>query len=286
MKIAIVVPGGVDRGGVERVIPALLALIGRVARIHETHVFALAQEPRPGRWLLRGAVVHNTGRPATGPRTVTSILREHGRGAFDVVHAFWIVPAGMAAAFAAGTIRRPFLLHAAGGELVDLPAIRYGGSRSVRGRIFVKRVLRSAHRVTAASGPMMAALARLGITAERVPLGVALDEWPPAAPRRRDPGRPARLVHVASLNAVKDQTTLILAVARLAAGGANVALDIVGGDTTGGALRALAEREGVAGRIRFHGFLTHARTREVVVAADLFLLSSRHDAGPVAVLEA
>ncbi|HEU4559853.1 MAG TPA: hypothetical protein VFS20_18520, partial [Longimicrobium sp.] len=61
MKVALVVPGGVDRSGTHRVIPVLLWLIERVARVHELHVFALRQEPRPATWELLGARVHNAG---------------------------------------------------------------------------------------------------------------------------------------------------------------------------------------------------------------------------------
>lgn len=286
MKVAIVVPGGVDRSGTERVIPALLSLIARIAAVHEVHVFALSQEPRPGRWQLRGATVHNAGMPAATIRTVIAILREHRRGAFDVIHAFWVVPAGVAAATAARLIRRPLRIHVAGGELAALPGIRYGGSRTARGRALVSAVLRSADGVTAASAPICGVLARWGIRAERLPLGVALDEWPPAPPVPRDPALPAKLVHVAHINAVKDQTTLIRAAAILARDGFDFTLDLVGGDTTGGEIHRLAAREGVAGRIRFHGFLRHDATRDVLAGAHLFLLSSLHEAGPVAVLEA
>ena len=48
--LALVLPGGVDRSGEVRVIPAFLALIERLARSHELHVFALRQEARPGSW--------------------------------------------------------------------------------------------------------------------------------------------------------------------------------------------------------------------------------------------
>ena len=65
MKIAMLVPGGVDRSGELRVIPAFVALIERLARDHELHVFALHQEARPARWMLRGAHVHNAGFEAT-----------------------------------------------------------------------------------------------------------------------------------------------------------------------------------------------------------------------------
>ena len=67
MKIAIVLPGGVDRSGEVRVIPAFLALIERLARRHEIHVFALRQESRPGTWQLAGAG------PKTGKNSASMI---------------------------------------------------------------------------------------------------------------------------------------------------------------------------------------------------------------------
>ena len=51
VKIAILTPGGVDRDGRTKVIPVLLSLIERLVRQgDEVHVFALRQEPEPGRW--------------------------------------------------------------------------------------------------------------------------------------------------------------------------------------------------------------------------------------------
>ena len=61
MKLALVTPGGVDESGTTRVIPAFLWLIERLARNHDVHVFAIAQEPRPRDWTLLGARVHNVG---------------------------------------------------------------------------------------------------------------------------------------------------------------------------------------------------------------------------------
>jgi glycosyltransferase involved in cell wall biosynthesis len=285
VKVGFVVPGGVDRSGTERVIPALLWLIERVARVHETHVFATSQGQRPGRWTLRGATIHDAGGRGQVRRTVLAIVREHGRGGLHVLHAFWAVPPGLAAVLAAQVIRRPVLLHVAGGETANLPRIGYGGSRTARGRWLLRRVLHAADAVTAASAPMVEALADYGIEAERVPLGVALDEWPASPPRPRVPGATARLVHVGSINAVKDQAWLLAAAAGLARE-VPFTLDIIGGDTTGGAIKRLADRLGVADRCTFHGWLPHAAVRPLVERADVMVMASQHEAGPLAVLEA
>ena len=85
MKLALVVPGGVDRSGEFRVIPALLALIGRLARAHDVHVFALHQEAAADRWELAGATVHNIGDGWTRLRAIAAIRAEHRRAPFDLV---------------------------------------------------------------------------------------------------------------------------------------------------------------------------------------------------------
>jgi len=62
MRIGLVVTGGVDRSGRERVVPSLLWLIERLARRHEVHVFALHYYRDPCTYPLLGATVHDVGR--------------------------------------------------------------------------------------------------------------------------------------------------------------------------------------------------------------------------------
>jgi glycosyltransferase involved in cell wall biosynthesis len=119
-----------------------------------------------------------------------------------------------------------------------------------------------------------------------VPLGVALERWPVVAPRVRLAGATARLVHVADLNPVKDQTTLVEATRRLAERGVDFRLDIAGRDTLRGAVESLARQSGVGDRVRFHGYLPHERLHALVSEGDLLWVSSQHEAGPVVMLEA
>ena len=142
MKIALVVPGGVDRSGTKRVIPCLLWLIERlVAAGDDVHVFALNQEPERGEWPLLGATVHNAGSSWPRLRTVAAMLREHRKGSFDVVHAFWAGAPGQAAAVFAANARLPFAVTLPGGDLAALPDIGYGAALRWRGRAGVRLVL-------------------------------------------------------------------------------------------------------------------------------------------------
>jgi glycosyltransferase involved in cell wall biosynthesis len=96
----------------------------------------------------------------------------------------------------------------------------------------------------------------------------------------------ARLVHVADLNAVKDQATLLEAAGRLGERGVAFQLDIAGRDTLSGAVQARAQKMGLGDRVRFHARLSHDRLHPLVAESDVFWLSSRHEAGPLVVLEA
>jgi glycosyltransferase involved in cell wall biosynthesis len=286
VRIGLVVPGGVDSSGEQRVIPALLALLRRLVVQHQVCVFALRQQDRPGSWDLLGARVINIGAGRTHWRALQAIAAEHHRARFDVVHAIWAGGPGLVAVAAGRWLGIPSIVHLAGGELVALPDIAYGGGLTRRARLRERIVLRRATRVTAASTPMIGALAELGVWAERVPLGVDLSQWPPREPRQRVPGETARLIHVASLNPVKDQPTLLRALARMREEGLGFTMEVIGEDTLGGAVHALASQLQLTDRVKFRGFLPQRELRDRVAAADLMLMSSRHEAGPVAMLEA
>jgi glycosyltransferase involved in cell wall biosynthesis len=286
MRIALVVPGGVDRSGEQRVIPALLALIERLSAQNEVHVFVLEQEPETCSWNLAGARIHNIGSRRTRLQAVLAIGALHRRSPLDVVQAIWSGACGEVAVAAGRLFGIVSTVHVAGGELVALRDIGYGGRLNWRGRLREALVLRAASAVTAASSAMIQSLAALGVAAQRLPLGVDLMSWPPRDPARRDSARPARLIQVASLNRVKDQSTLLRALACLRQSDVSFEMDVVGVDTLQGEMQALAARLGLSQQVRFLGFLTQRQLRPIMDAADLMVITSRHEAGPLALLEA
>jgi glycosyltransferase involved in cell wall biosynthesis len=85
---------------------------------------------------------------------------------------------------------------------------------------------------------------------------------------------------------VKDQPTLLHALAALAKSGLRFGVDVVGDDTLNGEIQALVSQLGLSEIIRFHGFLRQRQLRPLLEAADLMVHSSRHEAGPLVVLEA
>lgn len=287
MKVALVVPGGVDRSGTERVIPVLLWLIERLVRAgDEVHVFVLDQEPSPARWQLLGATIHNAGRSPRRLRSLSSLLREDRRGRFDVVHAFWAGAPGQVAAAFGAIARVPFVVTLPGGDLASIPEIGYGAQLTRRGRLATRLVLSRASAIIAPSEWLADQARAQGWQPIVCPFGVALDRWPPASPRKRQPGQPLRLIHVASLNRVKDPFTLLDAMRRLADERVDFTLDIIGSDTLGGAVQRHCHALGLDSRVKFCAFMPNFELRQQFDAADLLVMSSLHEAAPIALLEA
>jgi glycosyltransferase involved in cell wall biosynthesis len=286
MRVAMIVPGGVDRSGEHRVIPCLLWLIERLARTNELHVFALRQERRRSTYPLLGATVHNVGARFAPARAVLSVLAEHRRRPFDILHAFWAVHPGVVAAIVGRLVRRPVVVHVTGGDLAAIRDIRYGLCARLYGPALLRFATRGAARVTVPSEFMCSKALARGIAAERIPVGVATDKWPPREPRQREAGEQARLLHVADLNPVKDQITLLRAMACLRRAGVDFHLDVVGVDTLGGRIQRLAEEYGLTGCVTFHGFLPHSQLQPLVGRAHVLVVSSRHEADPIVVMEA
>jgi len=286
VKLALVTPGGVDESGTERVIPAFLWLIERLAHRHDVHVFTLAQEPHPREWTLLGARVHNVG--TVGARRLRfqrAFAREHRVAPFDLVHALFggsamhALPAGVRFGI-------PVVTHLAGGELVCLADIGYGDRCIARGRLQTRAIAALSSDISVGTAYMQRLATTLGISSRIVPLGVALDRWPRREPRTRPPARPARLLNVSDVRPVKDHRTLLEAAALLRARGLSFELHLAGYDTTGGATQRTDAARAVADVTHWHGLLRREALHALMCESDLLLHTSRHEAGPLVVLEA
>ncbi len=285
MKLAILLHGGVDRTGEQRVIHGFLWLIERLVGNHEVHVFSFNQEPEPGEWNLLGAHVHNVGNVRGWRRRLfKSFATEHHRAPFDLIHAIFSWGAIYGALLGARH-RIPVLYHAEGGDLVGLTDIGYGARCTRRGRIAQRAAVRGATRVSVPSVYMQRLAADLGIDAEVVSIGIALDKWPPSPPRPRDSAQPARLLHVGDLRPVKGQDVLLSA-AKLLNEDVDFVLDIVGLDTMNGALQRSSQVMSLGDKVRFHGHLERSALRALMLSADVLVVSSRHESGPLVLLEA
>ena len=291
MRIALVVPGGVGPDGVQAVIPALLSLVERLAVRHEVLVIATEQRAEPSAYELRGARVVALGSGGGGPlrrlRLTRRALAAIGTFRPDLVHAMWLGLGSTIAVLAGWRLGVPVVVSIGGGELVDLPRIRYGGARSWRGRLHNRLALQRAAAVTAGSRAALAPLAGRRLDARWIPLGVErLAEADVAIPTRAA-GDALRLLVVASVNRVKGPDIVLGALLRANTRlDGRVRLDWIGEDTLRGSSATLASALGLASVATFRGFRPHDQVLAAWSRTDIAVQGSHHESQGVAVLEA
>jgi glycosyltransferase involved in cell wall biosynthesis len=296
MKVALLVPGfSADAG--DWCIPALRHLVARLSRYAEVHVFALRYPHNRSQYELFGASVTALGGGNGGggrsallwKRTAKAMLSEHRRSPFDVVHAFWASEPGFVAALFGRALGVPTVISIAGGELAGLRDIGYGGLLRRLERVKIRIALGLATAITGGSALAVASANRFmgrrsTVVAQRVPLGVDLAMF--SSTVRPQGEHVARIVHVASLSRVKDQVTLLSAAAALQDRGYLFRLEMVGAGPLEEELRALAGCLGIADSMRWRGSIAHDQMPNQYRAADVFALTSRHEAQGMAALEA
>src|SRR3954470_1893720 len=289
MRTALIVTGGVDASARDRVVPALLWLIERLARRHDLHVFALHYHRKPRSYPLLGATVHDLGRvdgpPGFRRMRVTARLRRAiaAHGTFDLLHAYWGMP-GIAATRVGRDLGIPVIVTLDSGELVAIDHIGYGLQRRWIDRRMIAGMLQHAARVTVCTHYLASMPALGGRGVDVIPIGVDSALFPIAV---RAEGPPWRLLRVASLNAVKDYPMLLRAMASIVRDLPDTHLDIVGEDTLNGAVQGQCRALGLDRHVTFHGVQpTDALGQQFYGRAHVHLVSSRHEAASVAMLEA
>lgn len=150
-------------------------------------------------------------------------------------------------------------------------------------------LLASADAVTTVSRDLAAAAARLaGIDPESVhvvPNGVDCAFWTPAGAPPAEDAAPT-FVSVGRLAPVKGLDLLIAAFAEVRARFPRARLEIIGGGEEEERLRALARQRGVADAVAFTGPLPPPAVRDRLRRAFAFVLPSRSEGMPLALIEA
>jgi L-malate glycosyltransferase len=142
---------------------------------------------------------------------------------------------------------------------------------------------RLAHAVVANSGAARLQLAREGVPAAKlhvIPNGLALDRFTPIAERAAI----RRVVMVANLRAEKGHDTLLAAAPRILERHPDASFTFVGEGPRRSALETLTRALGLGGRVQFLG--ERRDVGAVLAGHDLFVLPSRSEAFPNALIEA
>jgi glycosyltransferase involved in cell wall biosynthesis len=258
----------------------------------------------PGRGLARGAVpaqeqrhglaVHHPrflAMPKLGMLTNPALLYRAARQAlrpllasgldFDLIDGHYLYPDGVAAVWLARELGKPVVLTARGSDTSQLPDYRVPGK-------LIRAAIAQADALIAVSADLKDGLVRLGAAPEKVTVlrnGVDLQGFRPVADR--DAARAAldlsgpTLLSVGHLIERKRNHLTITALAELP----DHTLLLVGDGPEKPMLQALAERLGVAGRVRFLGLKPHRELPTYYTAADLMVLASSREGWANVLLE-
>jgi len=292
MRIALITPGfGGDEH--DEALPWLRHFVRELARRHEVVVFSLRYPHRRGRYQAWGATVYAFGGALAGGwrrlpllvRAALAIRQEHQRRPFDRLQGLWADEPGFLAVTLGRHLGVPAMVSVLGGELVGFPDLGYGGQLSRLNRLLVGQALRRADVVTVGSRGLAARVQERGRVPRLWPLGVPTTLFNPAGEAMALTGAP-RLLQVAALTPVKDQATLLQAVALLIPSFPGLHLHLVGDGPLLPSLRAQAAALGLAGRVHCHGAVAHERLPSFYRGADLLVISSRFESQSLVALEA
>lgn len=292
MRIALVVPG-FSRDAGEWAIPVLQELAFALSSRHEVEVFSLRYPPA-GRyqvgplpvWASGGGRRFGLASLAVVAGTVRGIARRHRHHPFDIIHAFWADEPGLAAALAGRVLGLPSLATLAGGELVYLAEADYGSYGSAPRRILTRLSLAMVKGITTASDYQAALAVERGVPPEkltRVNLGVNTHRFQPGS--SADPNRPV-LLQAASLVPVKNQALLLEVLGLVSQTLPEVRLLLAGDGPLRGRLALQARAQGLDGRVVWLGRRGYPEMPGVYHQAHLYVHTSRHESGPMAVVEA
>jgi glycosyltransferase involved in cell wall biosynthesis len=290
MNIGILLPGfSSDQN--DWAIPVQLNLVPEMARHDDVRVLALRYPHRRDRYSVYGAEVHSlgvgqvrgVGRMALWWEAIHILRRLHREKPFDVLHAMWADETGLVAAWAGRWLGVPVVVSVAGGELVGFDAIGYGLQRGAFSRWTVGQALMSADAVVVACSYAKNLITQAGYAIpyskiHTITLGVDINIFCPGT----ESPISNRLIHVGSLVGVKDQATLLRALAKLG----DATLDILGTGPEQANLELLASRLGIRERLNFIGAVHHLDLPQYYRRAALNVLTSRHEGLGMVTLEA
>lgn len=287
-RIAIIIPGGVGVGRFSQGIPILENFLERLAKNYEVTVFPLGRVDKgyvPKGFKLK-PIADDYSRPLIIRLIKTSflIIVSHFQNKFAVFHGVWTFPSGFLAVLFGKLFRKKSIVSLQGGGIARIKEINYGGRMRKSIERCILWSLRQTDVITAESDFQRRLIPNIAIQkkAKVIPYGVDLRLFK-YRPKKIAPTY--QFIHVANLNPVKDQITLLKCF-KVLSEQIDCRLTIIGPDYLNGKLQRFARQEGIADKVSFLGFIQHIYLPEYLKKAHIMLHTSRHEGMPVAAVEA
>lgn len=286
--IAVIVPGGF---GEDDYIPVLLDLLCRLGETYRVSIYSFSIAKIHPRLAAIGCAVSCPPKVIEGSSFLKGLYhlwrigRDSVRTRFTLIHGFWAMPQGATAVLAGKLFGIPAIVSVMGGDVVYLPSIAYGGTRSPLHRILVRWVIGAANRVTVLTRYQRQIMDKDRLSAALIsviPFGVDTSRF--AFQSNKIPAAP-KLGFIGSINSVKDPYTLISTFSHLLKS-VDCTLTIAGPDIIHGRAQEYAKSLGVFHKIQWLGQIHHESIPALLHSLDFLLLTSRYEGEGVVVMEA
>ena len=213
--------------------------------------------------------------------------KEHARIKFDVIHSIWSGESGYIASLLSREFNIPMVTSIGGGELGEIPEIKYGSRLKFWQKKFVSRAFKRAKVIVTGSDYITNKIKQyypyeFHVKTVKIPFGV--DEnlfYPVKKPRSGH----IKLINISSTFAVKSHIDLLKALKIVKEKYPDVELDCYGKDEDN-ILQKLADEMDLNQNVRINGFIEYEKIPNVLREAGIFVLSSLYESQNMAVLEA
>lgn len=293
-RVAVFVPAGIRPSPSGLYVPALSDLIDNLSNNFDLTVFAVAtpDENHTEFMLGNARVTFLPGRfdDSIALRTfrfIRKFMRIHRKNRFEMIHAMWAMPSGLAAVILNKISQVPALVSLYGGEAASLPEIHYGNMRRYPLRSATLWVCEQASSLTCLTNFQLRLIRSHGMQRDCVsviPFGVDTSKFRPLQEHGAFTS-PFRFLSVGDLNRIKDPLTVLRCFQAISKE-IPAELRIIGNDQSGREIAREATRLGIGERVVFLGHIPHESLATHYQWAHVLLHTSLYESQALVVTEA
>lgn len=288
-RIAIIVPGGVGNGKFQQGVPSMVNLIERLSFDFDIVVYSLIKTEI--KEVSKNFKLKSIPVSLKAPGWFKALLlllwflTDHLKKRYDLIHAFWALPAGFIAVKLHKFFKIPFIVTLQGGETANLPKINYGNIINVKSKNRTLEVCEKASKLVVLTKFQLTQLKSLGVYRDDIdiiPYGAEEKLFPFNKAKRFE--KPFKFIHIANLTEVKEQETLIN-VFKILNKKIDCQLTIIGDDFLDGKIQKLVEDLELK-NVFFVDAVPHRELNEYLEDSHFMLHTSVHEAQAVVINEA
>jgi len=298
-RVAIIVPGGIGNGKFLQGVPSMVNLIERLSHDFEITVYSFQPEADEPLAQIKTEIkeVSKNFKLKSIPTNIKlsswikallllfRFLIDYMINRYDLVHAFWALPAGLISVKLSKIFNIPCIVTLQGGETANLPEINYGNIIAEKSKKRTLEVCKKADKLVVLTNFQLTQLRLIGVHREDIDIityGVEEKLFP--FDKTKNFVNPYKFIHIANLTEVKDQATL-LKVFKIISEKITCQLTIIGDDFLEGNTQKLVQDLGLK-NVLFVEAVPHEELNKYLSDSHFMLHTSLHEAQAVVINEA